>query len=205
MSTVLSGSAQPGAAAGLYSHSSQPYIQRLGIAGVSIQRLQAVPTPCRPLERAVPVPCQRAGIAAQARARGRAVLGTGTGEAGRAVFVPGQISIVPVLARWAWPVWKSLAQSPGPRCHRTPTARRARRHPQVWARWRSRAGAGAAPDDQQVVPDPRTCAEGAPVPVRGVREGLRVLPGARRPQVQPPQAGHAGAVRRYSCHTGVRG
>ena len=79
MSTVLSGSAQPGAAAGLYSHSSQPYIQRLGIAGVSIQRLQAVPTPCRPLERAVPVPCQRAGIAAQARARGRAVLGTGTG------------------------------------------------------------------------------------------------------------------------------
>jgi len=109
MSTVLSGSAQPGAAAGLYSHSSQPYIQRLGIAGVSIQRLQAVPTPCRPLERAVPVPCQRAGIAAQARARGRAVLGTGTGEAGRAVFVPGQISIVPVLARWAWPVWKSLA------------------------------------------------------------------------------------------------
>ena len=129
MSTVLSGSAQPGAAAGLYSHSSQPYIQRLGIAGVSIQRLQAVPTPCRPLERAVPVPCQRAGIAAQARARGRAVLGTGTGEAGRAVFVPGQISIVPVLARWAWPVWKSLAQSPGPRCHRTPTARRARRHP----------------------------------------------------------------------------
>jgi len=127
MSTVLSGSAQPGAAAGLYSHSSQPYIQRLGIAGVSIQRLQAVPTPCRPLERAVPVPCQRAGIAAQARARGRAVLGTGTGEVGRAVFVPGQISIVPVLARWAWPVWKSLAQSPGPRCHRTPTARRARR------------------------------------------------------------------------------
>jgi len=108
MSTVLSGSAQPGAAAGLYSHSSQPYIQRLGIAGVSIQRLQAVPTPCRPLERAVPVPCQRAGIAAQARARGRAVLGTGTGEAGRAVFVPGQISIVPVLTRWAWPVWKSL-------------------------------------------------------------------------------------------------
>ena len=108
MSTVLSGSAQPGAAAGLYSHSSQPYIQRLGIAGVSIQRLQAVPTPCRPLERVVPVPCQRAGIAAQARARGRAVLGTGTGEAGRAVFVPGQISIVPVLARWAWPVWKSL-------------------------------------------------------------------------------------------------
>ena len=116
MSTVLSGSAQPGAAAGLYSHSSQPYIQRLGIAGVSIQRLQAVPTPCRPLERAVPVPCQRAGIAAQARARGRAVLGTGTGEAGRAVFVPGQISIVPVLARWAWPVWKSLPStkaSPG--------------------------------------------------------------------------------------------
>jgi len=111
MSTVLSGSAQPGAAAGLYSHSSQPYIQRLGIAGVSIQRLQAVPTPCRPLERAVPVPCQRAGIAAQARARGRAVLGTGTGEAGRAVFVPGQISIVPVLARWAWPVWKSLVIS----------------------------------------------------------------------------------------------
>ena len=89
MSTVLSGSAQPGAAAGLYSHSSQPYIQRLGIAGVSIQRLQAVPTPCRPLERAVPVPCQRAGIAAQARARGRAVLGTGTGEAGPGRFRTG--------------------------------------------------------------------------------------------------------------------
>ena len=89
MSTVLSGSAQPGAAAGLYSHSSQPYIQRLGIAGVSIQRLQAVPTPCRPLERAVPVPCQRAGIAAQARARGRAVLGTGTGEAGKGRFRTG--------------------------------------------------------------------------------------------------------------------
>ena len=108
MSTVLSGSAQPGAAAGLYSHSSQPYIQRLGIAGVSIQRLQAVPTPCRPLERAVPVPCQRAGIAAQARARGRAVLGTGTVAAGPGRFRTGPNSTVPVSAQRAWPGWKTI-------------------------------------------------------------------------------------------------
>ena len=106
MSTVLSGSAQPGAAAGLYSHSSQPYIQRLGIAGVSIQRLQAVPTPCRPLERAVPVPCQRAGIAAQARARGRAVLGTVATGPGR--FRTGPIRTVLVSAQRAWPIWKTL-------------------------------------------------------------------------------------------------
>jgi len=39
------------------------------------------------------VPCHRAGIVAQALARGRAVLGIGTGEAGpgQTVFVPGQI------------------------------------------------------------------------------------------------------------------
>ena len=78
MSTVAS----PGRLLAYIGAPPQPFIQRPALAGGFIQRLLAVPTPCRPLERAVPVPCQRASIAAQARARGRAVLGTSTGDAG---------------------------------------------------------------------------------------------------------------------------
>jgi len=184
MSTVLSGSAQPGAAAGLYSHSSQPYIQRLGIAGVSIQRLQAVPTPCRPLERAVPVPCQRAGIAAQARARGRAVLGTGTGEAGRAVFVPGQISIVPVLARWAWPVWKSLHATGDP-IHLPPSS------PPNQPRWRRlvRRRPSAVSERRKPPPRPRAARHAS-------RAGTARVDRPRTPRtrVQPPALAAAAAV-----------
>ena len=80
-------------------------------AGGSIQRLEAVPPPCRPLKRAVPVPCHRAGIAAQARARGRAVLGTGTVAAGPGYFRTGPIRTVLVSAQRAWPIWKSLPLS----------------------------------------------------------------------------------------------
>jgi len=82
MSTVAS----PGWLLAYISAPPQPFIQRPALAEGFIQRLLAVPTPCRPLERAVPVPCQRANIAAQARARGRAVLGTSTGEAGPGRF-----------------------------------------------------------------------------------------------------------------------
>jgi len=85
MSTVAS----PGRLLAYIGAPPQPFIQRPALAGGFIQRLLAVPTPCRPLERAVPVPCQRASIAAQARARGRAVLGTSTGEAGPGRFRTG--------------------------------------------------------------------------------------------------------------------
>ena len=85
MSTVAS----PGRLLAYIGAPPQPFIQRPALAGGFIQRLLAVPTPCRPLERAVPVPCQRASIAAQARARGRAVLGTSTGEAGPGCFRTG--------------------------------------------------------------------------------------------------------------------
>ena len=85
MSTVAS----PGRLLAYIGAPPQPFIQRPALAEGFIQRLLAVPTPCRPLERAVPVPCQRASIAAQARARGRAVLGTSTGEAGPGRFQTG--------------------------------------------------------------------------------------------------------------------
>ena len=85
MSTVAS----PGRLLAYIGAPPQPFIQRPALAGGFIQRLLAVPTPCRPLERAVPVPCQRASIAAQARARGRAVLGTSTREAGPGRFRTG--------------------------------------------------------------------------------------------------------------------
>jgi len=104
MSTVAS----PGRLLAYIGAPPQPFIQRPALAGGFIQRLLAVPTPCRPLERAVPVPCQRASIAAQARARGRVVLGTSTGEAGPGRFRTGPNQHLPVLARWARPVWKTL-------------------------------------------------------------------------------------------------
>jgi len=60
----------------------------------------------------VPGPCHRAAIAAQARARCRAVLGTGTRQAVPGRFRIGLFRDVPVPARKIWPVWKSIAILP---------------------------------------------------------------------------------------------
>ena len=47
---------------------------------------------------------------AQARARGRAVLGTGTVAAGPGSFRIGPNSTVLVSAQRAWPVWKTIVR-----------------------------------------------------------------------------------------------
>jgi hypothetical protein len=73
-----------------------------------IQRLEAVLTPCRPLERPVPGPALQAASSAQARARQWAGPGTGTAGAGqgrvRAVLF--NTGLGP--ARFTRPVWKTL-------------------------------------------------------------------------------------------------
>jgi hypothetical protein len=63
----------------LYRKGGESGIQRLRGRG-SRDPTAIVPAPCRPLERAVPVSCLRAGIPTQHRHGGRVVPGTSMGQ-----------------------------------------------------------------------------------------------------------------------------
>jgi len=76
-----------------------------------------------PLAGQATLPCRaRAGpwaeLAAQARARGRAVPGTGTQAAGPGRAWAVLSRVVPVPAHRARPIWKTLGQMAGWGCHR---------------------------------------------------------------------------------------